>query len=93
MLEVLVIEAAGRLVKILGAWIPGRIGADEGGAAASFASARTRARRSGLMLAAARRGRDLLWCGAGIVWAAQSSAQRRAASPGTRHVSLCMEEN
>lgn len=93
MLEILVIEAAGRLVKILGAWIPGRIGADEGGAAASFALLGL-APSVGLMLAAARRGRDLLWCGAGIVWAAQSSAQRRrVASPGTRHASLCMEEN
>jgi len=35
---VLSIEAAGRAVRLLGGWMPARIGADEGGAAAAFAA-------------------------------------------------------
>jgi hypothetical protein len=74
-LQVIAIEAAGRVVKILGIWIPGRIGADEGGAAASFALLGFPA-AAGLMLAVARRARDLLWCAVGIVWAARSGAEK-----------------
>jgi hypothetical protein len=79
-LHVLAIEAAGRIVKILGAWIPGRIGVDEGGAAASFALLGLPS-AAGLMLAVARRLRDVSWCAAGILWAARMSP-----------VSLCTEE-
>ncbi len=92
LLQVLVIEAAGRMVKILGAWIPARIGADESGAAASFAVLGL-APAAGLMLAAARRLRDLLWCGAGVVWAARSGAECRPARQAPQQVSLCMGEN
>jgi hypothetical protein len=81
LLDLLVLEAAGRLVKIVGAWIPGRIGADEGGAAASFTLLGFPA-AAGLMLVLARRVRDLLWCGAGIVWVAKDTPGR-----------LCMEEH
>jgi hypothetical protein len=88
-LQVLVIEAAGRVVKILGAWIPGRIGADESGAAASFALLGL-APAAGLVLAAARRVRDLLLCGAGVVWAAHSSREERPATQAPPAVSLCM---
>jgi hypothetical protein len=90
-LHVLAIEAAGRMVKILGAWIPGRIGADEGGAAASFALLGLPP-AAGLMLAVARRVRDLLWCGAGIAWAARLSARPRASKTVSSQVSLCVEE-
>ncbi len=81
LLDVLVLEAAGRLVKIVGAWIPGRISADEGGAAASFALLGFPA-AAGLMLVLARRMRDLLWCGAGVVWMAKDA-------PGQ----MCAEEH
>ncbi len=90
-LHVLAIEAAGRMVKILGVWIPGRLGADEGGAAASFALFGF-APAAGLMLAVARRVRDLLWCSAGILWVAKSGAQPPTAKAVARQVSLCMEE-
>jgi len=72
LLQVLTIEAAGRVVKTLGAWVPGRIGMDEGGAAASFALLGF-APAAGLMLAGARRIRDLLWCATGIVWTTAAS--------------------
>jgi len=65
--QVLAIEAAGRMVKILGSWIPGRIGADEGGAAASFALIGLPA-AAGLMLAVARRLRDVTLCLIGVLW-------------------------
>lgn len=90
--RVLVIEAAGRMVKILAAWIPGRIGADEGGAAASFALLGI-APAAGLMLTLARRVRDLLWCVVGIVWAAHSGAREPAEIPGLQHASVCLGEN
>ena len=35
---VLSIEAAGRVVRLIGGWMPARVGADEGGAAAAFAA-------------------------------------------------------
>lgn len=89
-LQVLVIEAAGRMVKILGAWIPGRIAADEGGAAASFALLGL-APAAGLVLAIGRRVRDVLFCVLGIVWATQSRAAHP--QPGPQNASLCMEEN
>lgn len=92
LLQVLVIEAAGRMVKILAAWIPGRIGADEGGAAASFALL-SLAPAAGLMLALARRVRDLLWCAAGIGWGAHSGVRQRAVKSGAQRASLCMGEN
>lgn len=72
-LHVVAIEAAGRMVKILGAWVPGRIGADEGGAAAPFALLGLPP-AAGLLLVVTRRVRDLLWCAAGIGCAARLSA-------------------
>lgn len=89
--RVLAIEAAGRMVKILSAWIPGRIGADEGGSAASFALLGF-APAAGLMLAVARRVRDLLCCSVGVLWAARSGAETSAVKAETGRVSLCMEE-
>ncbi len=91
-LHVLTIEAAGRMVKILGAWIPARIGADEGGAAVSFALLGLPP-AAGLMLVVARRIRDLLWCAAGIVWAAKLRAHPSVPPTGSGRVSLCLEEH
>lgn len=91
-LHVLTIEAAGRMVKILGAWIPARIGADESGAAVSFTLLGLPP-AAGLMLVVARRIRDLLWCAAGIVWVARSRAHRSDPPTGSGQVSLCLEEH
>ncbi len=87
--QALTIEAAGRVTKVLGVWVPGRIGMDEGGAAASFALLGF-SPAVGLMLALARRVRDLIWCSAGILWTAGS--QRRAPAPAASQMSLCSEE-
>ncbi|HET8546621.1 MAG TPA: lysylphosphatidylglycerol synthase domain-containing protein [Bryobacteraceae bacterium] len=67
-LHILAIESAGRLVKILAAWVPARLGADEAGAAAAFAILGLPP-AAGLTLALARRLRDLLFCIAGAAWA------------------------
>jgi hypothetical protein len=89
--EILTIEAGVRVVKILGAWVPGRIGTDEGGSAASFALLGF-SPAAGLMLAVARRVRDVLWCVAGIMWTAASpdlpASTARATQP-----ELCIEEH
>jgi hypothetical protein len=61
------IEAASRLVKMISGWVPARIGADEGGAAAAFAALGL-APSGGVVLALTRRFRDLLWCALGVGW-------------------------
>ena len=68
-LTVLGIEAAVRVTKITTGWIPARLGADEGGAVAAFAAFGLSA-AAGLLLALARRSRDLLWCVVGLSWLA-----------------------
>ena len=71
---ILGIEAAVRVAKMTSGWIPARIGADEGGAAAAFASFGL-SPAAGLMLALARRSRDFLWCVLGLGWLAWRSYQ------------------
>jgi len=66
---VLSIEAAGRAVRLVGGWMPARIGADEGGAAAAFAALGFPA-AAGLALALARRFRDMLASVIGLIWLA-----------------------
>ncbi len=66
---VLSIEAASRAVRMLGGWMPARIGADEGGAAAAFVALGLPA-AGGLALALARRLRDMMFSLAGLVWLA-----------------------
>ena len=66
---VLSIEAAGRAVRLLGGWMPARIGADEGGAAAAFAALGFPA-AAGLALALVRRFRDMLASLIGLIWLA-----------------------
>ncbi|MDX2152142.1 MAG: lysylphosphatidylglycerol synthase domain-containing protein [Bryobacteraceae bacterium] len=80
-LQILAIESAGRLVKVLAAWIPGRLGIDEGGAAASFSLLGLPA-GAGLALAVARRVRDLLFALAGAAWAAWASGSVRSQDGG-----------
>jgi hypothetical protein len=78
---VLGIESALRMVKMVGGWLPARIGADESGAAAAFvAFGFTPA--AGLVLALVRRFRDLLWCAWGLGWLAwRSRSNRREEQP------------
>jgi len=66
---VVLIEAAGRAVRMLGGWMPARMGADEGGAAAAFVALGLPA-AGGLALALARRLRDMTFSLAGLVWLA-----------------------
>jgi Lysylphosphatidylglycerol synthase TM region len=73
-LTVLGIEAAVRVTKMTAGWIPARIGADEAGAVAAFAAFGF-SPAAGLMLALARRSRDLLWCVLGLGWLAWRSHQ------------------
>jgi hypothetical protein len=68
-LTVLGIEAAVRVTKITAGWIPARVGADEGGAVAAFAAFGL-SPAVGLILALARRFRDLVWCLVGLTWLA-----------------------
>lgn len=66
-LMVLAIEICTRAVKLVGGWLPARIGIDEAGAIAAFVALGL-SPASGLTLALARRGRDLLWCVCGLMW-------------------------
>ena len=66
---VLSIEAAGRAVRLVGGWMPARIGADEGGAAAAFAALGFPA-AAGLAMALVRRFRDMLASLIGLIWLA-----------------------
>jgi Lysylphosphatidylglycerol synthase TM region len=61
------IEVVTRIVKLTAGWIPGRVGADEVGAAAAF-MAFGFSPSAGVALALARRFRDLLWCAFGLTW-------------------------
>jgi hypothetical protein len=72
---VLSIEAAGRAVRLLAGWMPARIGADEGGAAAAFAALGFPA-AAGLALALARRFRDMLASLIGLIWLAWRTRTR-----------------
>jgi hypothetical protein len=67
---VLSIEAVGRAVRLLGGWMPARIGADEGGAAAAFVALGFPS-AAGLALALVRRFRDMLASLIGLIWLAR----------------------
>jgi hypothetical protein len=75
-LTVLGIEAFTRVTKMTTGWIPARMGADESGAVAAFVAFGF-APAAGLMLALARRMRDLLWCAVGLTWLAWKSQQMK----------------
>ncbi|GMR23404.1 MAG: hypothetical protein BMS9Abin37_1829 [Acidobacteriota bacterium] len=78
---VLAIEGASRLVKIMTFYIPGRIGADEAGGAASFLLLGLTP-AAGLTLALARRAQALLWAGLGFLWLARADASdARSSAP------------
>jgi hypothetical protein len=69
---VMALEAANRIVRTIGGWLPARIGADETGMAAAFLMFGLPS-ASGLALALARRVRDLVEVFAGLGWLAWSS--------------------
>jgi hypothetical protein len=75
---VLALEAANRVVKAMGSWLPARIGADESGMAAAFLTFGLPS-ASGLALALGRRTRDLVEACLGLGWLAwrtKSGAQQ-----------------
>jgi hypothetical protein len=69
---VLGVEGATRAIKIIGGWMPARIGADESGMAGAFL-AFGMSPASGLTLALARRSRDMLFAFIGLSWLALST--------------------
>jgi hypothetical protein len=76
---ILALEAANRLVKIAGGWLPARIGSDETGTAAAFAAFGLPS-VAGLALALTRRVRDLLEVLIGFCWMSWTSRASRTAS-------------
>ena len=87
---ILAIEAANRVVKMMGGLVPARLGADESGMAAAFVAFGLPG-GSGLALAFSRRTRDLIEACCGIAWfSLRSRRPRRAcpAYPGTRLASV-----
>ncbi len=77
----LALEAANRVVKAMGTWVPARIGADETGMAAAFLTFGLPS-ASGLALALARRSRDLLEVVIGFTWLAMRSRSMKAHAAG-----------
>jgi hypothetical protein len=73
---ILALEAANRVVKAMGGWLPARLGADESGMAAAFVVFGLPS-ASGLALALARRSRDLLEVLIGFAWLARRSGAPR----------------
>jgi uncharacterized membrane protein YbhN (UPF0104 family) len=72
----LALEAANRVVRAMGGWVPARIGADESGMAAAFMTFGLPS-ASGLTLALARRSRDLLEVVIGFTWLALRSRSKQ----------------
>jgi hypothetical protein len=72
---ILALEAASRVVKAMGGWLPARLGTDESGMAAAFIAFGLPS-ASGLALALARRSRDLLEVLIGFAWLAWRSRSR-----------------
>jgi uncharacterized membrane protein YbhN (UPF0104 family) len=77
---ILALEAANRVVKAMGGWVPARLGADESGMAAAFLAFGLPS-SSGLALALARRSRDLLEVLVGFVWLARRSRAQKKIVP------------
>ncbi len=75
----LAVEAANRMVKLLSFYVPGRVGADEGGAAGAFLLFGLDP-AAGLTLAIARRAQALIWALVGLAWLSFTSAARQKES-------------
>ena len=83
---ILALEAANRVVRMMGSLVPARIGTDESGMAAAFLAFGLPT-ASGIALALARRTRDLVEACLGIAWFSWTSRRPRrrcATLPGTR---------
>lgn len=83
---ILAIEAANRVVRMMGGLVPARIGTDESGMAAAFLAFGLPT-AAGIALALARRTRDLLEACLGIAWFSWTSRRPRrrcATHPGVR---------
>ncbi len=76
------IEGGNRAVKMLGFYVPGRIGADEAGAAGIFALIGLEP-AAGVTLALVRRAQALVWAGVGFLWLAGAARLRRRGVPST----------
>ena len=92
---ILSIEAVSRAVRLIGGWLPARIGVDESGLAAAFAGLGLPA-AAGLALAVVRRIRDMLNALAGLTWLAwrtrsdrNSTDRTEAPSPALSGVMAC----
>lgn len=85
--QIAAIEAASRMVKMVSFYLPGRLGADEAGAAGSFMLLGLDP-AAGLTLAIVRRVQGLFWAAFGLTWLSRSGAapklSRSAASEGAR---------
>ncbi|MFQ5791406.1 MAG: lysylphosphatidylglycerol synthase domain-containing protein, partial [Acidobacteriota bacterium] len=74
------IEAASRLVKMLSFYVPGRLGADEAGAAGSFLVLGLDP-AAGLTLALARRAQGICWAAVGLAWLGRGDTARKPSIP------------
>lgn len=74
--RLVMIEAASRIVKMMSFYLPARVGADEAGAAGSFALLGLNP-AAGVALALARRVQALAWAAAGLLWLARAGMPRR----------------
>lgn len=79
LLQIAAIEAGSRMVKMLAFYVPGRLGADEAGAAGSFLLLGLDP-SAGISLAIARRIQGLFWAAVGLAWLASSKFSRQAAA-------------
>jgi len=79
---ILALEAASRVVRAMGGWVPARIGMDESGMAAAFVTFGLPS-ASGMALALARRTRDLLEVLVGFAWLAWRSRAQKASGVAT----------
>lgn len=84
--HVLMIEAASRMVKMMSFYLPARVGADEAGAAGSFALLGLNP-AAGVALALARRVQALTWAVVGLVWLARAGVPRRSRTRTENEVS------
>lgn len=84
-MQLAAIEAGSRTVKMLSFYMPGRLGADEAGAAGAFALLGLDP-ATGVGLAIAKRVQGLVWAAVGLVWlggARAASKFERPASPAS----------
>lgn len=84
--RLVMIEAASRIVKMMSFYLPARVGADEAGAAGSFALLGLNP-AAGVALALARRVQALTWAAVGLLWLFRAGVPRRRPTPTEHEVS------